>query len=418
MTDESPKKKLGELLKDKGLITDEHISFTLQLQKITKEKIGELLVGLGLLTEYDITTTLAEEHGFPFLDLDEIFPDEKILALFNKNFCLSNGFLPVHIYEQTVDIAAENPADPKLEQLISRQTGLSPMFYMSEKKKIINAINNFYYFLENPVEKSVQSEINILSNDLDKVRGMDNLIKHILHLAVKMRGTDIHIRPMKQTINIALRVDGVMNSVMSIPISLSRLVSSIKMKADMDIAEQRLPQDGRFSTTILSKAYDLRVSTIVSPHGEDMAIRILPVESPIMGMRQLGFFNEHVQILERMFNEPFGIILLTGPTGSGKSTTLYAGIRKLNLLKKNVLTVISPIDGTPAAKAGIKAEDIIIKVDGESTKDMELWEAVKKMRGEKGTSVTITILRENEKEAFLQFFSNLRHQTRSQITSL
>lgn len=112
----------------------------------------------------------------------------------------------------------------------------------------------------------------------------------------------------------------------------------------MDIAEQRLPQDGRFTETILNNVYDFRVSTIVTPQGENMVLRILPMESAIMGLGELGFLKEHIRIVEKIFNEPFGIILLTGPTGSGKSTTLYAGIRRLNLLEKNVITVEEPIE--------------------------------------------------------------------------
>ena len=139
---------------------------------------------------------------------------------------------------------------------------------------------------------------------------------------------------MDTSINVSFRIDGVMTSVLSLPTTLSRLIPSLKMKANMDIAEQRLPQDGRFSETILNNTYDFRVSTIVSPKGENMVLRILPVESALMGMAQLGFFEEHVNIIKSMFNEPFGIFLLTGPTRSGKSTTLYAGILTLNLVKK------------------------------------------------------------------------------------
>ncbi|MEJ2642183.1 MAG: GspE/PulE family protein [Desulfosarcinaceae bacterium] len=144
--------------------------------------------------------------------------------------------------------------------------------------------------------------------------------------------------------NISFRVDGVLSSVMSIPTALNRVVASIKMRSDMDIAEQRLPQDGRFRATILNNQYDFRASTIVSPQGENLVLRVLPMESAIMGMGQLGFMDRHIQAVEQMFNEPYGIILLTGPTGSGKSTTLYAGIRRLNLLEKNVITVEEPIE--------------------------------------------------------------------------
>ncbi len=287
---------------------------------------------------------LAEQSGIPYLDVDEVLPDNDILKMFNKKFCLNNTFFPIRRLKGAIAIAGCNVGDERLGQLISRQTGLKPKFYISERTKIVNAINKQYYFLENPVEKLVENEINVLSQDVEAARGMDNLIKHIFHLAVKMRATDIHFQSMAQSIDVSFRVDGVMRSALSLPISLNRIITSLKMRAEMDIAEQRLPQDGRFSTTILNNAYDFRVSTVVSPQGENMVLRVLPVQSAIMGMEQLGFFKKHVNIVEKMFKEPFGIILLTGPTGSGKSTTLYSGIRRLNLLEKNVITVEEPIE--------------------------------------------------------------------------
>jgi general secretion pathway protein E/type IV pilus assembly protein PilB len=290
--------------------------------------------------------SLAEQNDFPYLDVDTVLPEENILKLFNKQLCLNNTFLPIRKIDSILEVAAYNVTDEKLGQLISRQTGLFPKLYIAEQKKIIQAINKFYYFLENPVEHLIEKEVNLLLQDVEMARGMDVLVKHILYLAIKMRATDIHIKPMKHSINIAFRIDGVLTSVLSLPVALSRIITSLKMQADMDIAEQRLPQDGRFSDTILNNVCDFRVSTIVSPTGENMALRILPTESAAMGLEQLGFFKKHTQTLEEMFNEPFGIILLTGPTGSGKSTTLYAGIRRLNLLQKNVLTVEEPIEYT------------------------------------------------------------------------
>ncbi|MDJ0784619.1 MAG: GspE/PulE family protein [Desulfosarcinaceae bacterium] len=338
------KKPLGVLLKEKGLLTESHIQYALQEQKITKEMLGELFERLGFVTEHDVVSTLAEQSGVGHIDIDAVLPDEEILKRFNKNLCLNNIFLPLRKTETGIDVAAYNVADEKLAQLISRQTGLMPQFFIAEKRKIINAINKFYYFLEHPVEKLIANEVRILAQDAEKARGMDTFIQHLLHLAVKYRATDIHIRPGKLATNISFRVDGVLTSVMSIPTALNRVVASIKMRADMDIAEQRLPQDGRFRATILNNQYDFRASTIVSPQGENLVLRVLPMESAIMGMGQLGFMAQHIEIVEQMFNEPYGIILLTGPTGSGKSTTLYAGIRRLNLLEKNVITVEEPIE--------------------------------------------------------------------------
>ena len=344
MAEPMKKKPLGVLLKEKGLLTESHIQYALQEQKITKEMLGELFERLGFVTEHDVVATLAEQSGVGHIEVDEILPDEAILKLFNKNLCLNNVFLPLRKTEAGIEVAAYNASDEKLAQLISRQTGLTPRFFIAEKRKIINAINKFYYFLEHPVEQLIANEVRILAQDTEKARGMDTFIQHLLHLAVKYRATDIHIRPGKLATNISFRVDGVLTSMMSIPTPLNRVVASIKMRADMDIAEQRLPQDGRFRATILNNQYDFRASTIVSPQGENLVLRVLPMESAIMGMGQLGFMQKHISLVEQMFNEPFGIILLTGPTGSGKSTTLYAGIRRLNLLEKNVITVEEPIE--------------------------------------------------------------------------
>lgn len=345
MTDNKPRKKyLGELLKEKGFINEDHIRYALQVQKITKERVGEIFEGLGFVTEHEVVTTLAEQEKVPYVNVDEVLPEEHLLKMFNKNLCLNNLFLPLKASGGKMDVAAYNVSDPKVPQLISRQTGLSPAFFISEKRKIVDILHKVYYFLENPVEKLLETEINLLAQDSEMARGMENLVKYILQLAVKMRTTDIHIQPNWQFVNVSFRIDGVMRSVLSLPTALQRMITTLKMRSDMDIAEQRLPQDGRFSMNILNNDYDFRVSTVVSPQGENMVLRVLPKESSIMGMAELGFFNEHIQTVEKMFQEPFGIILLTGPTGSGKSTTLYAGIRCLDLMKKNVVTVEDPIE--------------------------------------------------------------------------
>ncbi len=344
MTEKQAKKPIGVLLKEMNLITEEHIQFALSNQKITGERLGELLERLCFVTQYDIAQALSEQEGIPYIDVDEILPEQSVLRLFNKNLCLTNNFLPIRITDKIIDVTTPTVSNEKVSQLISRHTGLSPRFFISEAKKITNAINTSYFFIDNPVEKLIDNEISLLSRDPELARGMDNLIGHILHLAIKMRATDIHIRPMEKSINVALRVDGVMTSVLSLPRAFKRIIASLKMRADMDIAEQRLPQDGRFTANILNNDYDFRVSTIVSPYGENIVLRILPMGVALLGMTQLGFFEKDIEQVENLFREPFGIVLLTGPTGSGKSTTLYAGIRRLDLLKKNVLTVEDPIE--------------------------------------------------------------------------
>jgi type II secretory ATPase GspE/PulE/Tfp pilus assembly ATPase PilB-like protein len=344
MNHHPPYKRIGELLKDRGLINEDHIKYALQVQKITGDKLGETLEKLGFVTESDTVKALAEQSQISYLDVDTVPVDSEILKKFNKQLCLNNLFLPFQKVDGHIKVAAYNIQDEKLGPLISKKTGLVPQIFIAERTRIINAINKFFYFLENPVEKQIETELSLLSQDTEMARGTDRLIGLLLHLAVKQRTTDLHIQPMKESINISFRIDGVMTPIISLPPALSRIISSLKMKADMDIAEQRLPQDGRFSATILNNPYDFRASTTVSPHGQNMVLRILPMQTTCMGMEQLGFFEEDIRILDKMFCEPYGIILLTGPTGSGKSTTLYAGIRRLNLMEKNVMTVEEPIE--------------------------------------------------------------------------
>jgi len=344
MSPHPPKKRIGELLKDRGVITEDHIKYALQVQKVTGDMLGETLEKLGFVTETDTVKALAEQSHIPYLDLDSVLVDSEILKKFNKQICLTNLFLPFQRVDGDIKVAAYNIQDEKLGRLISKRTGLAPQIFIAERTRIINAINKFYYFLENPIETQIETELKLLSQDIEMARGTDKFIQLLLHLAIKRRATDFHIQPMKESINISFRIDGVMTPIISLPSGLDRIITSLKMKADMDIAEQRLPQDGRFSASILNNPYEFRASTTVSPHGQNMVLRILPMQTTFVGMEQLGFFEEHIHILDKMFCEPFGIILLTGPTGSGKSTTLYAGIRRLNLMEKNVMTVEEPIE--------------------------------------------------------------------------
>ncbi len=344
MAPEQKRKPLGLILQDRGIITEQHIDFSLQEQKVTNEKLGEILLRLGFVTEYEFATAIADQSDLVYKDLDTLAPDEELLRMFNKNLCLSNSFLPIRRDGPEVIAATSGTDFQKTGHLINRQTGLSPTFVYVENTKLMNAIHNYYYFLDNPVETLIDKEIRLLSNDPDGMRPVDKLLEHLLHLAVKYRASDIHIRPLETTVNVALRIDGVMRSMFSLPSSMKRMVSSIKTRANMDIAEQRLPQDGSFSENILNNKFNFRVSTTVCPYGENMVMRVLPMKSAFLGMNQLGFLEEDVARVKEIFNEPFGIVLLTGPTGSGKTSTLYAALMTINLLEKNVMTVENPIE--------------------------------------------------------------------------
>ena len=213
MSGDVKKKPLGKLLKEKGLIGEEHIQFAIQEQKITNEKLGEILVRLCCVTEYDVTTALAEQEGIPYVDVDEVLPPQDLLMRFNKKLCINHGFLPIGADKEHLHVASADISGPELAQVVTRHSGLKPTFYLSERTKTINALNKHYYFCEHPVEQLIEKEVKLLSQDEEMARGTDNLVRYIMELSIKMRATDVHIRPMDKATNIAFRIDGVMTSV-------------------------------------------------------------------------------------------------------------------------------------------------------------------------------------------------------------
>ena len=183
-----------------------------------------------------------------------------------------------------------------------------------------------------------------LQSDSGKTVSPDKFINYLLLLALKRRATDIHIRPMAQGIGVAFRVDGVLNNEFFLPRELVRIITAIKLTASMDISEQRLPQDGRWTASLLEQSYDIRASSVVTPYGENLVLRLLSQDKRAFSLDNLGFLPQDLRTLHQTFQEPHGLVLLTGPTGSGKTTTLVAGLISLDLLGKNVLTIENPIE--------------------------------------------------------------------------
>lgn len=336
--------RIGDLLRDRGYIGEEHIRYALQVQRVTKEKLGQVLTRTGLVSEYDLVHTVAQQLDLDHVNLDSIVPDFQLLKRFNRNTCLSMRIFPYAQKDGGIIAAISDIPEAKSEQFIARATGMKPLFTMAEESRVISAIYNYYYFLDNPVEKLMQREVGIIAADTSRTVSPDTLINYILLLAVKQRATDVHMRPMARGIAVSFRVDGVLRNMAFLPPQLSRVTTSIKLQAGMDIAEQRLPQDGRWTANLLERRYDIRVSSIVTPFGENIVMRLLSQERASLSLPALGFLEEDVQRIGGLFDEPFGIMLLTGPTGSGKTTTLVTGLTSLDLLGKNVLTVENPIE--------------------------------------------------------------------------
>jgi len=344
MGQDSKAKLIGELLLEKGLIDRKSIDFCLHEQKITGEKMGVLFERFGFVTQMDVAKTVADQLSCDFVPVSEVVPEEDALKLFTLNMCRQNAFLPVSIEGDKLRILTSNRNLSIVRQIVESRSGKTADIAFSEEDDIQRTLFHYYYFMENPVETLIQNEITNIIADRDAVRPLDSLLQNVFRLAIKSRATDIHVRPMEKTINIAFRIDGVLHSMLSLGNEFKRLISTIKLRATMDIADARLPQDGSFELELNEEFYDIRVSTIICPFGESAVLRILQRDHEVLRMSQLGFLDEHLEMLEEIFRQPSGIVLLTGPTGSGKSTTLHAGVRSMNLLNTNVVSVEDPIE--------------------------------------------------------------------------
>src|SRR5690606_32504932 len=218
------------------------------------------------------------------------------------------------------------------------RSGLRCHFIQGEYGKVARLIRQTYYFAQNPIETLLEKEIRRLAVDNDHAYSPEKLLDYLLHLAVRERTTDIHIAPSEHSLHVLFRVDGVLRPMWAMPNSLARLLGYIKLSAEMDISEQRRPQDGSFRATVLDSPLTVRVSTLITDSGERMVMRLLPEQSDLAGLEEMGFFPEDVSLLERLFAKPAGLILITGPTGSGKSSSLHAALRMQSLIERNVLT--------------------------------------------------------------------------------
>jgi len=337
--------RLGDSLMTAGLVTEEKMSIALQKQQVTGERLGEILVRLGIVSEFDLARMLAYQKGVEFFEIEEnTLPKKQALSLFNQQFCLHRSFLPLEQHGDVIKVVIGNSDIEATIQEVARHTGMNCEVLQGEFSKVQQAIRHHYFFFDNPVDELFSKEVRKLSKDKDQVLSPDNLINYLLHLAVKQRATDIHIQPEQKSIHIAFRVDGVLRPIIALPTELKRLIVAVKMNANMDISDVFRPQDGSFSTSILDTAFDVRVSTIVTEYGENLVMRLLPNGMHVKGLSQLGFFEEDLAVVNRLFSNPHGILLMTGPTGSGKSTTLHAGLRCEGMEGKNILTVEDPIE--------------------------------------------------------------------------
>jgi|Laugrespbdmm15sn_2_1035079.scaffolds.fasta_scaffold06735_2 type II secretory ATPase GspE/PulE/Tfp pilus assembly ATPase PilB-like protein len=336
--------RLGEILLHKGLIQKSMIDFCLHEQKITGERFGQVMERCGFVTHRDILESLSLQHNIAVVEIGNDNINEDCLRLFNENLCRNNQFIPLFREGDVVTVATSAFDHESVKHLLERYCGLDIILCFSDRSRINKLITTNYNNAGRSQEYYLEREIATLVADKESALRLDPLVNLLVRMALEKRATDIHVRPMEHSINIAFRIDGVMLSILSLGSNFKRLISTIKLLANMDIAETRKAQDGSFDLKLDEAFFDIRVSTIACSYGENIVMRLLSRNQDVRRMENLGFEPDHLSHILGMFRRPSGIFLITGPTGSGKTTTLHAGIMSLDILNKNILTIEDPIE--------------------------------------------------------------------------
>lgn len=338
------RKRIGDLLKEEGIIRDQEIGLALIEQKATRERVGDILLRLGLVTQTELAQAIAKQSGIDFLELRNFTPPKEALISLPVQFARDNSLLPVGIEDTTLIVATSEPDNSKLLDLTSRIAKKRIRCVAASSSQIRNHIEKDYYLLEHPIEDEIHEQLEHSRHSPHDV-DTEKLFTLFMMSAINSRATDIHITPTNKTTQIHYRIDGILYPFYTFPIEVhQRIISTIKVKADMDISEQRKPQDGRLSFGFLNETYDVRISTLRVSHGENMVMRILSSSEELYNVKNLGLDPEDITTIKDTLLKPFGMIIVSGPTGSGKTTTLYAALREINSIEKNIVTVEDPIE--------------------------------------------------------------------------
>ncbi|MGO1370487.1 MAG: GspE/PulE family protein [Senegalia sp. (in: firmicutes)] len=347
-------KKLGNLLISGNKISQKQLEEALKTQRATGNKLGEELVDKGYLTEEDIIEVLEFQMGIPHVDLEKYFIDPDVVNLVSETLARKYILIPIKKNRGSLTVAMADPLNLFAIDDVKIATGLDVTPVISIRKDILDSIEQ--YFGKKSAEKAIedlkdQYNIELDSNLDDELLNEINnapvvrLVNSFIKQAISAKASDIHIEPYEDRIRIRFRIDATLQEIMSPSKNThSAITTRIKIISKMDIAERRLPQDGRVEMNIDGRSIDLRVSSLPTVYGEKIVIRILDRTSTIMTKKSLGFTENNLNRFNNLLSYPNGILLVTGPTGSGKTTTLYAALQELNSIGKNIITLEDPVE--------------------------------------------------------------------------
>ncbi|MCJ7751077.1 MAG: GspE/PulE family protein, partial [Armatimonadetes bacterium] len=343
---------LAEVLVGAGLISREQLETVAGSRANDLEKLDETLVRLGLAREEDIFSALARHLGLEYVPEIDRDIDPALLAQLPSEFAMRHQVLPLREEDHTLVVAMADPFDVTVLDDLRLLTSRDVRAVVSNRRKIVEVIEQSYMekmFRDiDDMQREDVAEEDLEIADLQKMARealVIKLVNLILHQAIQERASDIHIEPQERDLRVRYRVDGVLHDASSPPRHLHpAVISRIKIMADMDIAERRLPQDGRVRIRLGDRMIDLRVSSIPTLHGESVVIRLLDRSAGLMKLTDLGMRQDTYEQFQDLISHPYGIILATGPTGSGKSTTLHAGLHEVYSAEKKVITIEDPVE--------------------------------------------------------------------------
>lgn len=345
-------KQLGQILIEQGLLTEEQLQAALEVHHRTPKSLGRVLIDMGLIKEADLVRALAEQVGLEFVDLAEAQIDPAAAALLPETLARRYRALPIGERDGKLLVAMSDPANVYALDDIRAITNRDVQPVVATASDVEQAISRFSQ-IDGQVEQLASEAASALEGedqeDLEAAvedAPIVKLVNAIMTQAVADRASDVHIEPHEKDVRIRFRVDGVLHEAMPrTPKAIQNgLISRLKVMADINIAEKRIPQDGRITMKVGGRQLDLRVATLPTVWGEKVVIRILDKTQALIKLEDLGFLDDAYKRYEAAFRKPYGAILVTGPTGSGKSTTLYATLNILNSDDRNIITVEDPVE--------------------------------------------------------------------------
>jgi type IV pilus assembly protein PilB len=351
-----------EILLRKRVISQDQLNEARQVSKEQNTNLPETIIKLGYASGEDVMRAVAQEHGRDYVDLTEVTIPEAIIELVPESVARENAILPLAEENDALKVIVSDPYDidtvEKLRFILNRRIEIA----LAPREKILEAINKYYSQIEGESADSVLQEFTDTKIDFTETETTSSsagagevvdensapivrLVQLMITEAVQLRASDIHVEPFAEEVRIRYRIDGVLHKRDCPPRRLlGAIISRIKILAKMDIAERRRPQDGRIKITVGDKELDLRVSIIPTSHGQSCVMRLLDKDNIKVGVRQLGLSESNFQQFGQLIRRPNGIVLVTGPTGSGKTTTLYAALNALNRPDKKIITAEDPVE--------------------------------------------------------------------------